>query len=100
MDASYLIVGGVGGIGRSIAQRLVERGARNLILMSQTVQSLRNVGFLEVLAAKGCKAIAKNCDIYDETDVARLMKECASSMPPIKSIIQAAMVLQVSPPES
>lgn len=95
MDASYLIVGGLGGIGRSITQRLVERGARNLILTSRTAQSSRNVVFLENLAAKGCQAIAKNCDICDAADVERVIKECASVMPPIKGIIQAAMVLQV-----
>lgn len=34
-DATYLIAGGLGGIGRSIASWLVDRGARNLILQEQ-----------------------------------------------------------------
>ena len=99
-DASYLIVGGVGGIGRSIAQRLIERGARNIILASRTAQSPRNSDLLRSLAAKGCKAIAKNCDVCLESDVARVLKDCALEMPPIKGIIQAAMVLQVGSEES
>ncbi|KAL8824682.1 MAG: hypothetical protein Q9191_004887 [Dirinaria sp. TL-2023a] len=90
-DASYLIVGGVGGIGRSIAHRLVERGARNIILASRTAELPRNVDLLRSLAAKGCKGIAKDCDICCESDVASLMNECASEMPPIKGIIQSAM---------
>ncbi|KAL8787706.1 MAG: hypothetical protein Q9195_007662 [Heterodermia aff. obscurata] len=95
-EASYLIVGGLGGIGRSIAHRLVERGATNIILASRTAQSLRNLDFLRSLAAKSCKVVAKDCDICSESDVASLIKECASEMPPIKGIIQAAMVIQDS----
>ena len=94
-DASYLIVGGVGGIGRSIAFRLVERGARNLILASRSAQSSRNFEFIDMLRAKGCNAVAKDCNVCNDSDVARVMRECALMMPPVKGIIQAAMVLQV-----
>lgn len=47
-DASYLIVGGVGGLGRSITHWMVDHGARNLILLSRSagVQNPKNRPFL------------------------------------------------------
>lgn len=38
-DASYIVVGGLGGIGRFITQMLVERGAKHLILISRSAAS-------------------------------------------------------------
>ena len=35
-NASYIVVGGLGGIGRSIARWLTDRCAKNLILLSRS----------------------------------------------------------------
>lgn len=44
--ASCILVSGCGGVGRSIAQLLVERGARHLIILSRNAQSHRHVEFI------------------------------------------------------
>ena len=95
--ASYVLVGGSGGLGRSIARMLVERGARHLILLSRNAQSYKHLEFYTDLRAAGCEVVARNCNIADKADLARALEEC-KGMPPVRGIIQGAMVLQVRHP--
>ncbi|TVY35171.1 Highly reducing polyketide synthase [Lachnellula subtilissima] len=96
-DASYLIVGGMGGLGRSIAQWLVRHGAKTLIMVSRSAASQNDAELhLNRLKAQGCRVILKNCNIANEGDLSGVLSECALKFPPIKGVIQAAMVLQDS----
>ncbi|KAF2106034.1 hypothetical protein BDV96DRAFT_607692 [Lophiotrema nucula] len=94
-NATYVISGGLGGQGRSIAKWMASKGAKNLLLLSRS--SARNEGakaFIAELSASGVKVEAPPCDIADLTIVSRVIDDAASRMPPIKGCIQAAMVLQ------
>ena len=96
-EASYLLVGGLGGIGRSIAQWFVQNGAKNLIILSRSAASQTNAReFVRQLNDAGCRTLIKNCDIADRASLAQVMSECAEVLPPVKGVIQAAMVLNVS----
>jgi NADPH:quinone reductase-like Zn-dependent oxidoreductase len=99
LDASYLIAGGVGGIGRSIARWLLTHGAKNLILVSRSAAAGgRTASFVAELeeAHPGSKVRAVGCDISNETDLSLAMRSCAAELPPIRGVIQAAMVLEDS----
>ena len=76
---------------------LVERGARHLILLSRNAQSYKHLEFYTDLRAAGCEVVARNCNIADKADLARALEEC-KGMPPVRGIIQGAMVLQVRHP--
>lgn len=95
---TYAIVGGLGGLGRSIARRLAERGARYLLVLSRNAcsQDSRPHSFVQQLASCGVTVVLKNCDVSDEKQLAKVVEECRASMPPIKGVIQCAMVLRVS----
>lgn len=96
--ASYLIVGGVGGIGRSAANWMVSRGARHLILLSRNAAaSARTKAFTAQVAATGCKVKAISCDAADSQGLSEALDLCKREcLPPVRGIIQAAMVLQDS----
>ena len=67
-NASYLITGAFGGIGRSIASWLARRGARNLILLSRSGPSSAAASSLLLeLRSSGIRVEAPVCDItkYD-----------------------------------
>lgn len=74
----------------------MKRGARNLILVSRNAEAADNIPLLNKLKSEGCQAVAKNCDISDAADLEKMVKECDAFMPPIRGVIQAAMVLKVS----
>jgi acyl transferase domain-containing protein/NADPH:quinone reductase-like Zn-dependent oxidoreductase/thioesterase domain-containing protein/acyl carrier protein len=92
--ASYLITGGLGGFGLAVAQWLVGRGARNLVLAGRsgaaTPEARRAVAELKRL---GAKVLVVKADVAEEKDVARIFKTTAQKLPPVHGIFHAAMVL-------
>ncbi|EQL02512.1 phenolpthiocerol synthesis polyketide synthase ppsA [Ophiocordyceps sinensis CO18] len=94
-DASYVIVGGLGGLGRSTARWMVGRGARNLVLLSRSGAKGKDaLDFLYELASEGVTAVAPPCDITNHGVLASVLATCAETMPPVRGCIQGAMVLR------
>ncbi|PYH87840.1 polyketide synthase [Aspergillus ellipticus CBS 707.79] len=92
-DATYVIAGGLGGLGRSISRWLVERGARHLILLSRSGPASPHArGLVEELQGKGARVVTPACDITDITALKTVFDECGQ-MPPIKGCVQATMVV-------
>lgn len=91
---TYVLSGGLGGLGRTIAQWMVDRGARNLLFLSRSGTAKESAArLIEDLRLQGVNADAYKCDICDEQAVKDSAIKCRASMPPVKGIIQAAMVL-------
>ncbi|KAK4210832.1 putative polyketide synthase [Rhypophila decipiens] len=97
-NRSYLVVGGMGGIGQSISRHLVHMlGARNLILMSRSAEKQipSSQDFLSDLESAGCKVCVRSCDVTDEAQLSRAVEECElETGAPVGGVIQAAMVLR------
>lgn len=96
-NASYVLVGGVGGIGQSVANWMVAKGAKNLILLSRSANNTnKSNAFVAELQEEGCRAKVINCDVSREEDLAKALSTCyEDGLPPIRGVIQSAMVLQV-----
>lgn len=95
-DASYLISGGLGGLGRTIAQWMIHRGAKNLILLSRSGPRTDAVRQLLVdMADKGVHVETPRCDVTDISAVKAVLLHCSKTLPPIKGCVQASMVLNV-----
>ncbi|KAK7977184.1 hypothetical protein PG988_004674 [Apiospora saccharicola] len=97
-DASYLLVGGVGGLGRSIAHWLVSRGAKNLIIISRSAGNTEKTGgFVDELRQAGCRVAAISCNVSAAGDLAKALRGCENQgLPPVRGVINGAMVLQDS----
>ncbi|KAF5603009.1 polyketide synthase [Fusarium subglutinans] len=97
-DASYLLVGGLGGIGRCLASWLVNIGAKQIILMSRSAGTKEDDAvFIRDLAETGCRIECISCDISKDHDLERAIQLCtAKGLAPIRGVIHAAMVLQDS----
>lgn len=96
-DSTYILAGGLGGIGRSIALMLYSHGARNLVFLSKSGSSKETSrDALQQLQRLGCTAEAYACDISDREQLSQVVQRCQSDMPPIKGVIQCAMALKVS----
>lgn len=95
-NASYLLIGGLGGIGRAIALWMADHGAKNLILVNRSglaTGSRRST--VEELRAKGVRVTVQACDISDEISVSKMFSEIHQNSPPLRGVIHGAMVLKV-----
>ena len=96
-DATYVLSGGLGGLGRSIARWMASRGACHLLILSRSGKITLAVAEMEKhLTEQKCQVHIAKCDVTDATDLQRVVEECRSVLPPIKGVIQGAMQLSVS----
>ncbi|KAF3392596.1 Compactin diketide synthase mokB [Penicillium rolfsii] len=94
-NASYLLVGGLGGIGHAIASWMVEHGAKSLILVNRqglSTDTARSI--VQPLREKGAVVAVYGCDISNEEALSEMYTQVSQTMPPIKGVIQGAMILK------
>ena len=97
-EASYLIVGGLGGIGVEMAKWMVDDlGAKSIILISRSgMDATGAVETIEALSRPGVVVTVRKCDVAKKEDLEAILHECVQTLPPIRGVIQSAMVLKVS----
>ncbi|MCU0680761.1 MAG: type I polyketide synthase [Polyangiaceae bacterium] len=86
-DATYLITGGFGGLGRAVANHFLARGARHLVLLG------RRGGTFDLPGDLGAKVLSLQVDVADGAALTRALDEVARSMPPLRGLVHAAGVL-------
>ena len=111
-DGTYLISGGLGGLGLRVVQWLADQGAGRLILLSRKAlppksewgqgefddETTAIIQTLQVIEAKGVEVEPVSCDVgsrADMTDLFRRLKHDGTH--PLKGIIHAAVVMSSAP---
>jgi NADPH:quinone reductase-like Zn-dependent oxidoreductase/SAM-dependent methyltransferase len=95
-DASYVLAGGLGGLGRSIARWMVSRNAKSLIFLSRSARITAPVeDMVAEFKEKGCRVEILKCDVSNSARLKEAIDGCVTTMPPIKGCIQGAMSLNV-----
>ncbi len=93
-DATYLVTGGLSGFGRATVDWLVERGARHFALVSRRgIEASGAATQIEALRGQGVNARAFACDVADRKALTTLLDDIACSMPGLRGVVHAAMVL-------
>ena len=96
-NATYVLIGGTGGLGRNMAKWLSSKGARNIVLVSRSGSANQNVhALISELAAEGTKVVVESCDVASTASVNTLIGEKLKHLPPIHGVVHGAMVLRVS----
>ncbi|SPQ24118.1 ddfcf033-124e-48c3-8647-9deef8689590 [Thermothielavioides terrestris] len=94
-DATHIVVGGTGGLGRSVAKYMMENGARHIVLVSR---SGLHSGVVEALKPETERYRAMltvmKCDVADMRQVTEFVEDCRRHLPPICGVVHAAMVLR------
>lgn len=95
-DRTYLITGGLGGLGMVTAQWLVSRGALHLVLAGRHVPDAAARERVSQFEARGVHVLCAQADVSQYDQVSRLVSEITLTMPPLGGIIHAAGVLDDS----
>ncbi|KAI3392455.1 hypothetical protein diail_5699 [Diaporthe ilicicola] len=91
-DVSYLLVGGLGGLGKAIAGWMASYGAGNLMFLSRSAgSSEEDQAFFKELNMMGCSTQCFKCDVADRDEVQDAISQASL---PIAGAMQMAMVLR------
>ncbi|KAI0868539.1 hypothetical protein GGS24DRAFT_207312 [Hypoxylon argillaceum] len=91
-DSSYLLIGGLGGLGMSVAIWMIQHGARNLIFLSRSAgKKPADKDFVRLLESMDCTVQLVAGSVSKLDDVLKAV-DCARK--PLKGIIQMSMVLR------
>lgn len=89
---TYVISGGLGGIGLLTAELLVDQGAEAIALLARSVRP-ETEQRVEQLRQRGCKVQVFIDDIGDPDSVRTCMQQIVRDMPPVAGILHAAGTL-------
>ena len=94
-EATYVVVGGLSGLGQGLATYLADHGAKHLALFSRT-GNVRPAAqeALDQLKEINVEAKIYVCNVTDSEALERTIARISDEMPPIKGVIQGAMVLR------
>jgi len=92
-DACYLLVGGLGGLGRVISTWMVENGARNILFLSRSAkEGPETTPFFDELRARGCEVSTFAGNVTNLSDVGAAVKQATR---PVAGIMQMSAVMRV-----
>lgn len=93
-SVTYLPVGGLGGLGRSLAKDFVASGARNLAFLSRSGDDKPEAQTTVTgLKALGVRVEVLRGDVADPKSFSDAMELCPASLPPVRGVVHMAIVL-------
>ncbi|KAL9107660.1 MAG: hypothetical protein Q9227_007467 [Pyrenula ochraceoflavens] len=94
-NATYILSGGFGGLGRSMARWMAGKGARNLVFVSRSgAKHPESMELLSDLEKAGVHSEILLTSVVDEKDLKSSFAKLLPSLPPVKGVVQLAMVLE------
>ena len=93
-SASYLITGGLGGLGMQLAQWLAGQGAGHLVLLSRRLPSKEHSAAIDALRQQyGVQVTVEQGDVADGESMSQLIQHIAATDYPLRGVVHAAGVL-------
>lgn len=93
-DATYLITGGLGGLGLKLAGWMVQRGARHLVLAGRSGASASAREVISGMETAGAEVRVVAADVSDPEQVAQVLAEITATMPTLKGVVHAAGIIE------
>jgi NAD(P)-dependent dehydrogenase (short-subunit alcohol dehydrogenase family) len=92
-DATYLITGGLSGLGLATAKHFAAKGARHLVLIGRRPVDAVDKEDLATLRTQGAHIHVIQADVSRSDEVARVLDGIEAELPPLRGIVHAAGVL-------
>lgn len=96
-QGSYLITGGLTGLGLKCAEWLADKGAKHLLLLGRKAPSEGALEKIKSLEKRGVRLETHSIDIADKERVKDLFQNFGKKWPPLKGIIHSAGVIDDAP---
>ena len=92
-DSTYLITGGLGGLGLTTAKWMAQRGARHLVLLGRSEPSPWAMSIVDQMQYEGIEVVIEQADVSDSAQLEHVFKKIERNMPMLRGVIHAAGVL-------
>ena len=92
-DATYVISGGLGGIGWPLVNAWIERGARHVVVLGRSAPSQAQQRRIDELAQRGARVRVVCADVSDADAVTAAWDAVRAELPPVHGVVHAAGVL-------
>ena len=92
-DRTYLITGGLGGLGLTLARWMVEQGARHLALVGRSAPGEAALAAIRAMEEAGAAVRVIRGDVARPADVERIVGEIRDRLPPLRGVVHAAVVV-------
>jgi len=90
---TYLVTGGMGGLGLLVADQLVRQGLRHLVLAGRSAPGPEASEQILKWERAGVQLKIARIDVAQEDQVRGLLNEIQGAMPPLRGVVHAAGVL-------
>lgn len=92
-DATYLITGGLGGVGLAVGRWMLANGARSLALIGRRPPGEAADAALRGLEQDGARVVYLQADVAQPDALAAALATIAATMPPLRGLVHAAGAL-------
>lgn len=96
-DGTYLVTGGLTGLGLLTARHLASRGARHVALLGRRSPDAAALETIEELRGEGVDVSVYSADVSDRDDVARVLDDIASRPAVLRGVFHSAGALDPAP---
>ncbi|TLD08427.1 uncharacterized protein PgNI_07432 [Pyricularia grisea] len=94
-DATYVLIGGTGGLGRSMARWMLTNGARHIALVSRSGAISEKITELIDEGIKvGAEIVVRSCNVAIKAEVESLISQGLQGMPTVRGVVHGTMVLR------
>ncbi|MXW29533.1 MAG: SDR family NAD(P)-dependent oxidoreductase, partial [Chloroflexi bacterium] len=92
-DRTYLVTGGLGGIGCALAEWLAERGAGAIVLNGRRPPDPEVAEAIDALQKRGVTVQVEIADVTDAGAISRMLERIDATLPPLAGVIHSVGVL-------
>jgi acyl transferase domain-containing protein/short-subunit dehydrogenase/acyl carrier protein len=98
IDRSYLVTGGLAGLGLATAEWLVERGAGCIVLGARRFRPDREASAaIERMKRSGARVECRQLDVTKSNSIDEVINFIREELPPLAGVFHSAMVLEDGP---
>jgi polyketide synthase 5 len=93
-DGSYIITGGLGGLGLFLAEKMAAAGAGRIVLSSRSQPTLKTLETIELVRSIGSDVVVECGDIALADTAERLVAAATATGLPLRGVLHAAAVVE------
>jgi acyl transferase domain-containing protein len=93
-DGTYLVTGGLSGLGLVVAEWLAERKAGRLVLIGRRGATPEATAVIDRLRSNSTAVMAEAVDVTDEAALDDLLKRIRADGPPLRGVVHCAGVIE------